>query len=551
MSDNIKMLPANNLELQLFRKSFFFTVVLMFVSAACAQVTRYEVTHEGRRVNSPGSESSPVRIGDTLYYSSLQELTESGGYIDFGISIMRVFKSHVSSNGKLSKGVLSTFGINSPTRHTGNIAFDLRNSIVYFTRCRSDNGDSYQNEIYFIKQKDGKWSKPQKVGGDVNLKGYNSTHPTVGYLSDSTTILYFASDRPGGLGGMDIWYAVLDGKKIGKTTNLGVPVNSAADEITPFYDSQNGTLYFSSDRPGGIGKHDIYSSKGARNSWRRPVVMPEPVNSVEDDLYFTIDQPIPAVSMQGTAFSGYLTSNRSESYFLHDTSCCHDIYRWTLITVDTTTHTPTVRQQPTPPIAEDTCPCKKARLLLPIKLFFHNDEPNPRSLATTSDLTYFQTYNSYMFRRQEYRDRQKEIADSTERSMALATLESFFGEVQYNSEKFEHFIHLLAQDILNGRHVALTVGGYASPLHSSAYNINLSKRRISTIVNQLKEYNGGMLRRAMSQPGSGSLEIIEEPFGSSTAPKDVNASLADQLHSVYSVEAARERRIEILKYEYR
>lgn len=550
-----------------------FKIVLFFMVAfsaatyplsATAQVKRYEVTHEGRRVNTPGSESGPVRIGDTLYYSSLQELSESGGYIDFGISIMRVFKSHVSDNGNLSKGELTTFGINNPTRHTGNIAFDLRNNIIYFTRCRSDNGDSYQNEIYFIQlnsqSKDAKWSKPQKVGGDVNIKGYNSTHPTVGYLSDSTTILYFSSDRPGGLGGMDIWYAVInnaDGspassKHVGKTTNLGIPVNSADNEITPFYDQKSGTLYFSSDCPGGVGKHDIYASKGSRNSWRKPTILPEPVNSVEDDLYFTIDQPTAfntPNAQSGHGPTGYLTSNRSDSYFLYDTSCCHDIYRWTLTTIDTTPRTPSTKQPPS--IVEDTCPCKKARLLLPIKLFFHNDEPNPRSLATTSDLTYFQTYNSYMFRRQEYRDRQQEISDSTERSIALAMLESFFGEVQYNSEKFEHFIHLLAQDILAGRHVVLTVGGYASPLHNSDYNKNLSKRRISTIVNQLKEYNGGMLRRVMSQPGSGSLEIEEEPFGSSTAPKDVSSSHSDQLHSVYSVDAAKERRIEILKYEYR
>lgn len=504
-------------------------------------------------MNSPGSESGPVRIGDTLYYSSLQELSESGGYIDFGISIMRVFKAHVTDNGNLSKGELSSFGINTPTRHTGNVAFDLQNDIIYFTRCRSDNDESYQNEIFFVKRENGKWSKPHKVGGDVNLKGYNSTHPTVAYRSDSTTILYFASDRPGGLGGMDIWYAVIDGKKVGKITNLGIPVNSAYNEITPFYDQKDGKMYFSSDRPGGVGKHDIYFSIGARNSWRKPVILPEPVNSVEDDLYFTIDQYASnqMASGQRPAASGYFTSNRSDSYFLYDTSCCHDIYRWTLSVIDTTPHTATIRQPNKPAITEDTCPCKQARRLLPIKLFFHNDEPNPRSLATTTDLTYFQTYNAYMFRRQEYRDRQEEIADSTERSMSLAMIESFFGEVQYNSEKFEHFIHLLAQDILAGRHVVLTVGGYASPLHNSAYNVNLSKRRISTIVNQLKEYNGGMLRRVMSQPGSGSLEIEEEPFGSSTAPKNVSTSHNDQLHSVYSVDAARERRIEILKYEYR
>ena len=67
-------------------------VFCCLLTSVSAQVARYEVTHEGRKVNTPGSESGPVRVGDTLYYSSLQEVSESGGYIDFGITIMRVFQ---------------------------------------------------------------------------------------------------------------------------------------------------------------------------------------------------------------------------------------------------------------------------------------------------------------------------------------------------------------------------------------------------------------------------------------------------------------------------
>ena len=444
-----------NLEPTMYNRLSAILILCCLTFSAKAQISRYEVTHEGRKVNTPGSESGPIRIDDTLYYSSLQEVSESGGYIDFGITIMRVFKSHISENGKLSNGEPVSFGINHPSRHSGNVAFDLRNNIIYFTRCRMDNGDAYQNEIYYIKSNNGTWSKPQRMGGNVNLKGYNSTHPTVGHISDSVTILYFVSDRPGGMGGMDIWYVTIDKKGVGIPTNLGTPVNSKYDEITPFYDQTGGVMYFSSDRPGGSGKHDIYASKGARNSWRHPSRLPEPINSVEDDLYFTINSQSHDYNSQNpNNNSGYFTSNRSDSYFIHDTSCCHDIYRWDLVTIDTAparSKPVVVENKP----AEDTCPCKQARRLLPIKLFFHNDEPNPRCQDTTTTLTYFQTYNTYMFMRHTYRERQNEISDSTERDMALASLESFFGEVQYNSEKFEHFIHLLAQDILNGRHIVL------------------------------------------------------------------------------------------------
>lgn len=517
----------------------FLSIILLAINLSPnlqAQSAYYEVTHEGRKVNTVGSESGPIKIGDTLYYSSLQEVNEGGGYIDFGLATMLSMKSKVSESGNLSLGEPTSFGINHPTRHTGNLAFDTRSETIFFTRCKVE--EPYQNEIFFIKKERGSWSKPQKLQGDINIKGYNTTQPSVGYTADGSTILYFVSDRPGGLGGMDIWYSIINDGIPAPATNLGSPVNTADDEITPFYDNSSATLYFSSNRSGGIGKHDVYSSKGSRNSWRTPQLLPEPINSIEDDLYFSVNQD--------DITSGYLTSNRSDSYFLYDTSCCHDIYNWHYLLQfqprDTVTHLVET--------VEDTCPCRKARLLLPIRLFFHNDEPNPRSLDTISSLTYFQTYNSYMFMRSLYKEKQYEIIDTTERSMAIASLESFFGEVQYNSEKFEHFIYLLAQDILSGRHVVLTVGGYASPLHSSSYNVNLSKRRISTIVNQLKEYDNGLIRRIMGQPGSGSLEIKESPFGSSTAPKDVSSSANDQLHSIYSVDAARERRIEILSYEY-
>lgn len=522
-----------------FRRYILPLLCLLLPCWTAAQNTHYEVTHEGRKVNTVGSETGAVLIGDTLYYSSLQQVNESGGYIDFGLSLMRVYQAPRSANGKLGNGTLCDFGINHPTRHSGNFAFDSRNDIIYFTRCNADDDLLYLCEIYSMQRTNGVWSKPKKLSGDINLKGYNSTQPAVGYLPDGSTILYFSSNRPGGSGGMDIWYSVITETGPAPATNLGAPVNSPDDEISPFYEQSSGTLYFSSNRADGIGGYDIYSAKGSRNSWRTPRLMPEPLNSIENDIYFTVSSDNPT--------EGYLSSNRSDSYFLYDTSCCYDIYHWeSFVSVP---HRDTVRRD-TVAAVPDTCPCRKARLLLPIRLFFHNDEPNPRSLDTVSSLTYFQTYNQYMFLRSRYRSEYNAITDSLEREMQLATLESFFNEVQYNCEKFEHFIHLLAQDILDGRHVVLTVGGYASPLHSSQYNVNLSKRRISTIINQLKDYDNGVLRRIMDQPGSGSLEIEEAPYGSSTSPKDVSNDARDQLHSVYSVEAAHERRIEILQYRY-
>ena len=88
-------------------------------------------------------------------------------------------------------------------------------------------------------------------------------------MPDGKTILYFSSDRPGGIGGMDIWYAMIISEgKPGNCTNLGTPVNSDSNDVTPFYCNEEGMLYFSSNRDGGHGSFDIYRSQGFRISPR-------------------------------------------------------------------------------------------------------------------------------------------------------------------------------------------------------------------------------------------------------------------------------------------
>lgn len=520
------------------RTSILLLLLTLATLAECQ--THYQVTHEGRRVNTAGSETGPVMIGDTLYYTSLREVHESGGYIDFGLSVMRVMKAALSENGNLSKGTEVTIPINHPTRHTGNIAFDTRNDIVYFTRCRADSDDPQNAEIYYIKHNGKEWSKPQKLGADVNVKGFSSTQPSVGYLADGSTILYFASNRPGGLGGFDIWYSVMTSEGVpAPAVNLGGPVNTAADEITPFYDGREGLLYFSSNKEGSVGDYDVYASAGSRNTWKEAKHLPEPINSIHDDIYFTVAEGDPTM--------GYLASNRADSYYLHDTSCCFDIYNWRLYR-EVEVKRDTVAKQKK---EEDTvCPCRLAKSLLPISLYFHNDEPNPKTQDTVTTLTYFQTYNAYMFMRGKYEEELEKIEDPVERIGAVDSIKMFFDTVQYNATKFERFVQLLAGDIMDGKHVVVTVGGYASPLHSSAYNMNLSKRRISTIRNQLEEYGGGLLRKLMQQPGSGSLEIRQAPFGSDTAPKSVSGDPKDPRRSIYHPHAAKERRIQILDYQY-
>lgn len=153
---------------------------------------------------------------------------------------------------------------------------------VYFTQWQKVNGKTVSN-IYVITQNNGSWSAPQLVEA-VNSNGFSSKQP---FISADGKFLYFASDRPGGSGGFDIWLATLqeDGS-VGTPINAGEVVNTNQDEQAPFYQTSNNTLVFSTNGRTGMGSFDLFSVKGKTNLWSEPVNLGYPVNSSRDDIYF-------------------------------------------------------------------------------------------------------------------------------------------------------------------------------------------------------------------------------------------------------------------------
>lgn len=134
---------------------------------------------------------------------------------------------------------------------------------------------------------------------------YNSLEYDVGQpsLSADGKTLYFASNKPGGYGGTDIYYCELVNGEWSEPINLGSNVNSSASESYP-YIHPTGKLYFSSDRDGGIGKLDIYSTRNVNGKWEEPILLPEPINSASDDFAFVLEP---------NQQKGYFASNRANN----------------------------------------------------------------------------------------------------------------------------------------------------------------------------------------------------------------------------------------------
>ncbi|MDO8673227.1 MAG: hypothetical protein Q7O66_17615 [Dehalococcoidia bacterium] len=148
---------------------------------------------------------------------------------------------------------------------------------LFFSSNRPAGGGGYH--LYVSYKTRGGWSAPQNLDS-VNLSGSNDRSPT---LAPDGRTLYFDSDRPGGMGGYDIYTSTISATAWLTPVNVGSPVNTNSDERDPFF-AVDGRLYYSSNGFGGFGSYDI-------RVWNpvTPLLLPGPldssVNSGYDELY--------------------------------------------------------------------------------------------------------------------------------------------------------------------------------------------------------------------------------------------------------------------------
>lgn len=183
---------------------------------------------------------------------------------------------------------------------------------MYFTQWKKENGHVVSGIYYSIKRGNG-WSIPFLLQ-QVNTGGHNSKQP---YCTADGKYLFFASDRPGGSGGFDIWYAPVqaDGST-GTPVNAGAVINTAADEQAPFFHVNSSTLVFSSNGRPGMGGFDLYAAQGLVSAWNAPENLGYPVNSSRDDVYFF------APEKNALLFNAIIGSDRGSG-------CCIEAYRVT------------------------------------------------------------------------------------------------------------------------------------------------------------------------------------------------------------------------------
>jgi outer membrane protein OmpA-like peptidoglycan-associated protein len=157
----------------------------------------------------------------------------------------------------------------------------------------------------------------------INSDDHLALQPATGELFGGE-VLYFVSDRPGGFGGFDIYYAPYEGDgRYGTPVNLGPTINTVGDEMTPFY--FDGTLYFSTDGLPTMGGTDMFYSSWNGSEWSAPENMGAGFNSTLDDQSLSIYQD---------GLVGFMTSNRpGEGRSVKSKTCCDDIYAFEIPTI--------------------------------------------------------------------------------------------------------------------------------------------------------------------------------------------------------------------------
>jgi tetratricopeptide (TPR) repeat protein len=140
--------------------------------------------------------------------------------------------------------------------------------------------DENNGDIFFTSYDGMKWSKSAPLPGMINSPAEESS---VCFTASGDTA-YFVSNRTGSTGGKDIFFSVRDGEQWMEPVNIGKMINTPFDEESVFVD--NDTLYFSSQGHNSMGGYDIFRSVRTGKSWSKPENAGYPVNSTYDDLFY-------------------------------------------------------------------------------------------------------------------------------------------------------------------------------------------------------------------------------------------------------------------------
>jgi outer membrane protein OmpA-like peptidoglycan-associated protein/tetratricopeptide (TPR) repeat protein len=253
-------------------------------------------------VSSDKSDFGAVMYDNTLYFTSARNGARKN-YGWNGEPFLDVYSSVMADSGTFSEA--TTIASLNSKFHDGPVTISTDGNTMFFSSDSFREGLFEKDKVNKLKLGKNNLYKATKSGdawGNItplpfNSKDFSLSNPS---LSRDGKTLYFSSNMPGSLGGVDIWKVAVNGNEYGTPENLGAKINTEGNESFPFIADDNSTLYFASSGKQGLGGYDVYMIDLAKGT--DAVNMGKPINTEKDDFAFTFNK---AKNL------GFLSSNRN------------------------------------------------------------------------------------------------------------------------------------------------------------------------------------------------------------------------------------------------
>ena len=370
---------------------------------------------------------------------------------------------------------------------------------IYFTSCKPNWKNQIRCKLFMLRKDDaGTWSEPLELHEEINSNKYTNTHPSVGKSAKpDREIIYFVSDRPGGKGGLDIWYTRyrISKKRFDKPRNCGTKVNTMGEEMTPSFDNKSYKLYFSSTGWPSYGGLDVQYATGEGSRWNGKAKNAGiEVNSPVDDMYYQIFP---------NRKDAIVVSNREGSISLKHPHCCDDLFllEWKNL----------IRHELTGTITNEET--NKPEPGVEVRLIIKNDEENTEYLADKVITDENGNYKILLEENTDYRlvyhkEKFFNNADSTttvnikepyniEKNQTLKPIPDVeivipnilyaFDDASLNAaamQTLDTSIYLL---LIENPSFIIEIGSHTDNKGSDDYNLSLSQRRAESVINYLQK----------------------------------------------------------------
>lgn len=377
---------------------------------------------------------------------------------------------------------------------------------LIFTSCSGRDGIG-SCDLYESKKIGNEWTTPKNLGPNVNSLSWES-QPA---LSADGRVLYFVSDRKNGLGRRDIWYSTSDEQgRWMKAVNIGQPINSAYDEISPFIHVNNQTLFFASNGLPGFGGYDIFFSERDSTTWSVPRNMGAPINTNEDQfsLFITADGARGYYAQEQTLANGTSPSKIVEFAIPTEKQIRNRSNYVKGVVTDAKTNRPLQANIELIDLSRNTT----------VSLVQSDSVSGEYLMVLTqgADYALYVNKRGYLFRSMNFN--YSEIAHfdpievNVKLSKALAGSSAVLNNIFFDVDKFDlkplSFPELekVVRFMLDNQAIKVEIGGHTDNTGAAMYNQQLSERRAQSVHNYLM--SRGIDKKRLVAKGYGASQPI-------------------------------------------